>query len=106
MKKIFIITGALFFCSFLSAKNLEHSFATDIINGEYENSKKIETNSFLNVENVIDESSKAVSEAKVDCVIRITGTFDGVEVDVEITIHDVTRVGCFLLQTGIRAMEE
>jgi len=105
MKKSFIIIGALFFCSFLSAKNLEHNLVTDVFNGEYEYSKKVETISFLKLKNINYESSNMLSEVKVDCTIRITGTFDGVEVDVEITIHDVTWVGCKLLQAGIRALE-
>ena len=75
MKKIFIIAGALFFCSFLNAKNLEYNLVTDEFNGDFEYS------------------------------VRITGTFDGIEVDVEITIHDVTWVGCKLLQAGIRAIQ-
>jgi hypothetical protein len=105
MKKNFIIIGALFFCSFLSAKNLEHNLVMDVFNSEYEYSENIETISFLKFKNINYESTSTLSIAKVDCVIRITGTFDGVEIDLEITIHDVTWVGCKLLQAGIRAME-
>ncbi len=106
MKKSFIIIGTLFFSSFLNAKNLEHNLDTDLFNIEYEYSKKTETISFLKLKSINYESSNTLSKAKVDCAIRIRGTFDGVEVDVEITIHNVTWVGCKLLQTGIRALEK
>lgn len=42
----------------------------------------------------------------VDCTVRIKGTFDGVKVDVEITVYDVTWLECQALKIGIKkAME-
>ena len=47
-----------------------------------------------------------VNQEAYDCTFKIQGTFDGVKVDVDITVYDVGRIECGLLKLGvIKAMK-
>ncbi|WP_298949991.1 hypothetical protein [uncultured Nonlabens sp.] len=51
-----------------------------------------------------DQSVFQIESSDVmDCTVTISGTFDGVEVELEITIEDVTYLGCGILKAKVAA---
>lgn len=55
----------------------------------------------LNCENKPEEPE----EIKRDCTIKIKSTIQGVKVDLEITLSDVSWGDCLLFKTGLKAAE-
>lgn len=52
------------------------------------------------------ESSQFTSQQEhqdlYDCTFNIKGTFDGVKVDLQITVYDISWVECGLLKLGVK----
>ncbi len=86
---LFIMIGVV---SFANTKNTHSN-----LNGNSEFLSNIlsvkEANDFLNLQLV------------KDCTITIKGTFDGVEVDLEITISDTSTLECLWLKARVKALE-
>ena len=64
-------------------------------------SSDINLNFYEIVEN---EIHKDLKNKMKDCTVKIKGNFDGVEVDIEVTVYDVSWTKCTLFQLGIKAL--
>ncbi|MBU2997809.1 hypothetical protein KO500_15270 [Cellulophaga baltica] len=102
MRKLIFTILMIFIGNIMYSNSLEMNKVT-LENEEYlVNKKDIKSNFILTPKKdiiFIDSKSKLK-----DCAVQIEGNFDGVEVDIEVTIYDVSWGKCTLFQLGIKAL--
>lgn len=109
MKKVIFIFS-LIFVSFLSFAN-NGEIVNPLSNGIVIENLSIHKNeisnllSEINLDKVNDVSYNfiATEDTIYDCEITIKGNFNGNEVDVVVTIYDVSWAGCQTLKLGVKA---
>ncbi|MCZ8091344.1 MAG: hypothetical protein O9282_13135 [Flavobacterium sp.] len=111
MKKIFFIVSLVLFCFQSYANNgLERN--NEIYNSSIKNLsvnqnidlEMISELKFDKVENYSIVISKNNNEVVYDCEITIKGNFEGNQVDVVVTIYDVSWAGCQTLKAAVKVL--
>ena len=111
MKKIFLIASLVFFCFQSYANNgleINNEFYKTSFNNLSVNQnidlKMISELKFDKVENHSILISKSNNEDVYDCEITIKGNFEGNQVDVVVTIYDVSWAGCQTLKAAVKVL--